>query len=133
MVAVHGKSCDGASVFRRSIKWLVLIVFVMVALLYLKSFIYSVWGAGGQPNPYPPGWSLTSTGHLCFSLAALSFGLGIFKGIQTFPRATNGAALLIVLGALLAIGPHIGRFMLIDNCLDRGGSWNRGTLLCSDE
>jgi hypothetical protein len=122
-----------SSVFRRLIKWLVLIVFIIVALLYLNSSIYSAWVSGGPPNPYPLGWFRRAIGHLCFALAAFSFGLGVFKGIQTFPRATAGSAAFIVLGALLALGPYIGRFELIDSCLDRGGSWNREILQCSDE
>ena len=133
LVVWHMNDTAQSSVFRRLIKWLVLIVFIIVALLYLKSSIYSAWVSGGPPNPYPPGWSRRAIGHLCFAMAALSFGLGVFKGIQTFPRATNGAAIFIVLGALLALGPYIGRFASIDSCLDRGGSWNRETLQCSDE
>ena len=121
------------SVFRRLIKWLVLIAFIIVALLYLNSFIYSAWVSGGPPNPYTLGWSRRATGHLCFALASLSFGLGLFKGVQTFPRATAGTAAFIVLAALLALSPYIGRFVLIDTCLDRGGSWSRGSLQCSDE
>jgi hypothetical protein len=121
------------SIFRQLIKWLVLIAFIIVALLYLGSDIYSAWVSGGPPNPYPLGWFRRATGHLCFAFAALSFGLGLFKGIQTFPRATAGSAAFIVLAALLALSPYIGRFELIDNCLDRGGSWNRETLQCSDE
>jgi len=122
-----------SSVFRRLIKWLVLIAFIVVALLYLNSSIYNAWVSGGPPNPYPPGWSRRAIGHLCFAAASLSFGLGLFKGIQTFPRATNGTAVFIVLGALLALSPYIGRFVSIDNCMDRGESWNRETLQCSDE
>lgn len=122
-----------SSVIRRLIKWLVLIAFILVALLYLNSFIYSVWVSGGLPDPYPPGWSRRALGELCFALAALAFGLGLFKGIQTFPAATKGSAALIVLGALLALGPYIERFALIDSCLDRGGSWNTEALQCSDE
>ena len=122
-----------SSVFRRLAKWLALIAFIIVALLYLNSAIYSAWVSGGPPNPYPLGWSRRAAGQLCFALAALSFGVGLFNGIQTFPRATKGSAAFIVLGALLALGPYIGRFVLIDSCLDRGGSWNRETLQCSDE
>ena len=122
-----------SSLFRRLIKWLVLIAFIIVALFYLKSSIYSAWVSGGPPNPYPLGWSRRAIGHLCFALASLSFGLGLFKGIQTFPRATNRTAAFIVLGALLALSPYIGRFVLIDNCFDRGGKWNRETIQCSDE
>ena len=115
------------------IKWLVLIAFIVVALLYLNGAIYSAWVSGGPPNPYPTGWSRRATGQLCFALAAVSFGLGLFKGIHTFPGATKKSAALIVLGALLALAPYIGRFALIDGCLDRGGSWNREALQCSDE
>ena len=129
----HMNGTAQSSVFRRLIMWLVLITLIIVALLYLNSAIYSAWMSAGPPNPYSLGWSRRAIGHLCFALAALSFGLGVFKGIQTFPRATQGAAIFIVLGALLALGPYIGRFVLFDSCLDRGGSWNRGTLQCSDE
>ena len=129
----HMNDTAQSSVFRRLIKWLVLIVFIIVALLYLNSSIYSAWVSGGPPNPYPLGWSRRAIGHLCFALAALSFGLGLFNGIQTFPRATKGSAAFIVLGALLALSPYTGRFVLIDSCQDRGGSWNRETLQCSDE
>jgi hypothetical protein len=122
-----------SSVFRRLMKWLVLAAFVIVALLYLHSAFYSAWVSGEAPSQYPPGWSRRAMGHFCFALAALSFGLGLFKGIQTFPGATKGSAAFIVLAALLALSPYIGRFVLIDGCLDRGGSWNPGTLQCSDE
>ena len=133
LIARHMNDTAQSSVFRRLLQWLVLVVFIIVALLYLQSSIYSAWVSGGPPILYPPGWSRRSIGDLCFAMAALSFGLGVFKGIQTFPRATNRAAVFIVLGALLALGPYIGRFATIDSCLDRGGSWNREILQCSDD
>lgn len=129
----HMNDAAQSSVFRQLIRWLVLIAFIIVALLYLSSSIYSAWVSGGPSNPYPLGWSRRSIGHLCFALASLFFGLGLFKGIHTFPRSTSGSAAFIVLGALLAISPYIGRFVLIDNCFDRGEKWNRVTTQCSDE
>ena len=129
----HMNNAAQSSVFRRLLRWLVLIAFIIVALLYLNSSIYSAWVSGGPPNPDPLGWSRRATGHLCFALATLFFGVGLFKGINTFPRATKGAAAFIVLGSLLALSPYIGRFALIDKCLDRGGSWNRETIQCTDE
>ena len=121
------------SASRQFVRWLVLGAFIVLALLYLNSSIYSAWVSGGPPNPYPLGWSRRALGHLGFSLAALCFGIGLFKGIRVFPRATNGSAAFIVLGAVLAISPYIGRFVLMDKCLDRGESWNRETIQCSDE
>ena len=121
------------SVFRQFIRWLVFIIFIMVALLYLYSSLYSVWVSGGASSPYTPGWSRRATGDLCFAAAALLFGIGLFKGIRTFPAATKASAAFILLGAILSISPYIGRFVLIDKCLDRGGSWNHRTIQCSDE
>lgn len=122
-----------SSVLRRLVKWLVLLAFILLALFYLYNVIHSAWVSAGSAGPYSQGWTRWAAGQFCFAFASLSFGLGLFKGIQTFPGATSRSAALIVLGALLALGPYIGRFVLIDDCLDRGGSWNRGTLQCSDE
>jgi hypothetical protein len=121
------------SVSRQIVRWLVLGAFIVLALLYLNSSIYSAWISGGPPNPYPLGWSRRALGYLGFSLAALCFGTGLFKGIRTFPRATKGSAVFIMLSAILAMSPYAGRFMLEHKCLERGGSWNRETIQCSDE
>lgn len=121
------------SVSRQIVRWLVLGAFILLALLYLNSSIYSAWVSVGPPNPYPLGWLRRALGYLGFSLAALCFGIGMFKGIGTFPKATRGSAAFIMLGAILAMSPYAGRFVLEDKCLDRGGSWNRETIQCSDE
>jgi hypothetical protein len=121
------------SVSRQFIRWLALGVFIVLALLYLNSSIYSAWVSGGPPNPYPLGWARRALGDLGFSLAALCFGIGLFKGIRTFPRSTRVSATFIVLAAILAMSTYIGRFELMDKCLDRGGSWNRETIQCSDQ
>ena len=129
----HMNDAVKISVSRQFVRWLVLGAFIVLALLYLNSSIYSAWVSGGPPNPYPLSWTRRALGHLGFSLAALCFGIGLFKGARTFPRATKGSAAFIVLGAILAISPYIGRFVLMDKCLDRGEIWNRGTIQCSDE
>jgi hypothetical protein len=121
------------SVSRQLIRWVVLGVFIILSLLFLNSSIYSAWVSGGPPNPYPLGWARRALGHLGYSLAALCFGIGLFRGIRTFPRSTKGSAAFIVLGGVLAISPYIGHFILIDKCLDRGGSWDGETFQCSDE
>jgi len=129
----HMNVAARSSVLRRLIKWAVLLAFIIVALLYLNSSIHYAWMSGGSSNPSSLGWARRAIGHLCFGLAALAFGTGLFKGIQTFPAATKGSAAFIVLGALLALGSYTGHFVLIHNCLDRGAMWNRETLQCSDE
>lgn len=121
------------SIYRQFIRWLVLAAFTILALHYLMSAVYSIWVAVGSPDPHPAGWSRRAIGQLCFALAALFFGIGLFKGVRTFPGATRRSAAFIVLGALLAISPYIWHFVLIDKCLDRGGSWNSESIQCSDE
>jgi len=121
------------SVSRQLARWLVLGVFIMLSLFCLKSSIYTAWISGGPPNLYPLGLSRQALGQFGFALAALCFGVGLFKGIRTFPRSTNGSAAFIVLGAIFAMSPYIGHFVLMDKCLDRGESWNRKIVQCSDE
>lgn len=121
------------SATRQLIRWLVLGAFLVVALFYLKDSIYIAWPSGGVPTPPASGWPRPAIEQFCFAAAALCFGIGLFKGIRTFPAATGGSAAFIVLGALLAISPAIGRFVSKTHCHDRGGSWNRQTLQCSDE
>jgi hypothetical protein len=121
------------SIFRQFLRWLALLIFMILALLYLNTSIYSIWVSGGPSNPYAVGLIRHAIGNLCFAVAALFFGIGLFKGIRTFPAATKGSAAFILLGAIVAISPYVGRFVLIDKCLDRGGSWNHGTNQCSDE
>jgi len=121
------------SVLRRLVQWLVLLACLGVALLYLHSALHALGVSGGPSSPASPGGYLPVAEPLCLALAAISFGVGLFRGIRTFPVATGRSAAFIVLGALLALGPYIGRFVLIDACLDRGAGWNRATQQCSDE
>ncbi len=79
------------------------------------------------------GWSRRALGHLCFALAALFVGVGLFVGIRTFPKLGKGAIALTVIGILLSVSPYIGRFILNDGCLDRGEKWNHEAIQCSDE
>jgi hypothetical protein len=127
------KNTASSSAFRCLLKWLVLLAFILLAAHCLYSAVYSAWVSAGAAGQYHQGWVRWAAGQVCYALASFSFGLGLFRGIQTFPGATGGSAALIVLGALLALAPYVGGLVLIDGCLDRGGSWNRATLQCSDE
>lgn len=121
------------SAVRQGARWCALFVFVCIALLYLKSAVYSAWMSGGPPNPYPIGWSRRALGHLCFSAAALFIGIGLFRFILTFPKVGRGALALLAIGLILTAAPYIGRFVLADRCLDQGGSWSNQTIQCSNE
>jgi len=118
---------------RRLGRWLALAACIAVALLFLYGAIYSAWASGQESNAYALGWTRQAAAYACFALAALCSGIGLFRGIRTFPESTRGAAVFIVLAGVLALTPFIGRYLLIDSCLDRGGSWDREAIQCSDE
>lgn len=118
---------------KQMVRGLVLVAFVVLSLLYLNSALYSAWVSGGPPNPYPIGWSRRALGHFCFSLAALLIGIALFKGIKSLPKFNRSVIAIAVMGTLLAAIPYIGRFVLIDACLDRGEKWNHEAIQCSDE
>ncbi|MEZ5540565.1 MAG: hypothetical protein R3F42_00825 [Pseudomonadota bacterium] len=121
------------SVLRRLLRWGALLAFIIVALLFLNSAIHHAWAAVSPSNPYSLGLARRAIEHLCFGLAALSFGIGLFKGILTFPEATRESAAFIVLGAMLVLGSYTLQFVLVHQCHERAGGWNRATLQCSDE
>lgn len=118
---------------KQVIRWLVLSVFFVLSMLYLNSAFFSAWVSDGPPNPYPIGWSRRALGHLCFALAALLIGIGLFKGIKTLPKIGKCSVAFVFIGSLLAVSPYIGRYVLIDSCLDRGEKWNHEAIQCSDE
>lgn len=121
------------SLTRQVVRWSVLLMFIVLAILYLNSAVYSAWVSGGPPNPYPIGWSRRALGHICFALAALFFGVALFIGIRKLPKFGKSSIALTVIGILLVASPYVGRFILIDGCLDRGEKWNNETIQCSDE
>jgi hypothetical protein len=111
-------------------KWIVLLAFIALALLYLNSAIYSAWVSGGPPNPYPVGWSRRALGHLSFSLAATFLGASLFRGIGHFPFISRATLVLLTIGLGFVAAPYVGRFVLADSCLDQGGRWSNETFQC---
>lgn len=118
---------------RSALRWLVLLGFICLALLYLNGAFFSAWVSGGPPNPYPIGWGRRALGQLCFSGAALCLGIGLFGLIRTAPKVGRFSLASLSLGLFLIAAPYIGRFIIADRCLDQGGSWSAQTLQCSNE
>lgn len=118
---------------RRLLSWLALLSLGAVAALLLNGALFSAWMSGGPPNPYPQGWALRSLAFLVWSLAAATGAAALFYAIR---RASNlGRTLLIVCAicAALAAAPFLAREVLIDKCLDGGGRWNAGGLVCEPQ
>ena len=123
----------GLHTIKKIIAGLLLLTSLTIAALYLNSAIYSAWISGGPPNPYPLGWLRRAIAHVCFSFASLFIGSSLFLGIRRFSKIGIGTIIIAFIGIILATGPYIGRFALIDGCLDRGGTWIHEGNQCSDE
>ncbi len=117
-------------VLRSALSWLVLLVAIAFALLWLNGAAFSAWMSGGPPNPYPHGWAVRSQAQLAYACASLVGGAGAFRIIRAFPVFGRLSVGLLVLSVVLGVTPSIIRFMDIDRCLDRGGRWNYEGLQC---
>jgi hypothetical protein len=119
---------------RRSVQvtasWVLMVGFVVLGLMYLNGAFFSAWVAGGPPNPHPLGWERRALGQLAFSLASFTLAVGSFMLVQALPVWKRSWVILVLAGIVLAVSPYVGRLVLQDKCLDRGGQWSNLTLEC---
>jgi hypothetical protein len=108
-----------------------LLGFVALGLLYLNGALFSLWVAGGPPNPHPLGWERRALGQLSFSVASFMLAFGSFKLVVESPALRGKTIAIVLVGLALAAAPYIGRFVLQDQCLDQGGQWSNFTLECA--
>ncbi len=111
----------------------VLLCFVLLALRFVMSALFSAWMSGGPPNPYPLGWMRRAWAHMSFAGAVVFLGWGAFLTIRRFPSPGRLACALLLVGLLLVAAPYGGRFILIDWCLDEGGRWNAEAIQCDKD
>jgi hypothetical protein len=116
---------------QRVASWVVSLGFIVLGLAYLNGAMFSAWMAGGPPNPYPLGWERRAMGQLCFSAASFVLAIGSYKLVASLPIWRRLPFALVIIGIALAIAPYLGRFLLQDMCLDRGGQWSNETLECT--
>jgi len=116
---------------QRIISWVVSIGFIALGLLYLNAALFSAWMSAGPPNPHPAGWGRLALGQLGTSLPSFILAVGSYKLVASLPAWRRLPLALVLTGLFLSLAPYIGRFVLQDQCLDRGGSWRNITLACS--
>jgi hypothetical protein len=116
---------------QRFASWVVSVGFVAFGLLYLNGALFSAWMSGGPPSPYPLGWERRTLGQLSFSVASFILAFGSFKLVASLPAWRRLPLAFVVVGFVLLLAPYIGRFVLQDRCLDRGGQWSNFTLECT--
>jgi len=113
------------------VSWVVAIGFVALGLLYLNAALFSAWMSGGPPNPYPLAWKHLALGQFSTALASFILAAGSYKLVAALPAWRRLPLAFVLAGLLLSLAPYLARFLLQDQCLDRGGSWSNITLECS--
>lgn len=118
------------SITQRVAAWVVCIGFALLSLAYLNGAFFSAWVASGPPNDNPLGWERRALGQLGFCLACMLLSVGSFGLVSKLPRWPTWAVVVIAVGLFTGVSPYVGRFLLQDACLDRGGSWSHDQLVC---
>jgi hypothetical protein len=116
---------------QRVASWVVSLGLIALGLLYLNGAFFSAWMSGGPPSPYPIGWERRALGQLSFSLASFILAVGSYKLVVSLPAWRRLPIALIFAGLAMLLAPYVGRFVLQDQCLDRGGQWSNLTLECT--
>jgi len=119
-------------VLKNIARWMLLLSFISVGLLYLNSTFYSLWVAGGPPTQVPSVWLHRASVHLGFSVALFATGIFFFKSFKKGLVFTGTKAWSIwLLIILICLGwPALNKSIKIDSCLDLGGKWSQKNHEC---
>ncbi len=111
--------------FREISRWVLLLGFAAMGLLYLNSTMASLWAAGGPPTAVPNAWLHRALVHFGFSVSLLATGVCIFRTLKSgyiFKGSKTWKVWLLTV--VVALGwPPFNKFLEIDSCLDLGGRW----------
>lgn len=118
------------SVIRAGAAWLLLLVALGFALLFLNGAAFSAWMSGGSPNPFPQGWAMRSQAQLAYAGAVAFAGFAVFRVIREIPALSRITIALAVVSAVLGVWPSVHQFVQVDRCLDSGGRWNYEGMQC---
>lgn len=120
---------------RNILRWLILLIFICTGLLYLNSAAFKAWVSGGPPTDYPKLWLHGSLVHFGYSLSLFTTGIMFFISLKAgFVWSKSKFKYVWLMLLLLCLGyPKIKKWILIDKCLDSGGSWNSEYFECKEE
>jgi len=114
------------------IRWLLVILFVGLGLLYLNSSASSAWVSGGPPGAYSHAWTQRALVHFGYAVSCMVSAVMIFvalgKNFSLGASRFKYVWVIIVLVSLLS--PHLRAFLLVDKCLDSGGVWDNSRFEC---
>ena len=105
------------------------IILVCAGLLVLNHAMFSFWVSGGPPNDYPQIWYQRGIVMGWRALLLIALGVLIQFSFSTLKKSWFVRGLLVVL-ILGNAYPYLREFILIDRCLDSGGSWSKEYFEC---
>ena len=117
--------------FRAVFRWVSLLGFIGLGLLYLNGAVFRAWVAGGPPNDNPSGWLFSAGNYLFWSISAILAGVSFFMLLNSARPVSKFAVALLVLALGLAAFPLLREFVAADQCLDNGGQWSETELRCN--
>lgn len=119
------------SMTERTLRVLIGFGFLGWGLFVLNHSFYSFWLASGPPNDYPEVWY--QQGIISGSYAVALFTCGVC--CQFYLSKLKSSYIFWFVLFLVAIGlayPYSKEWLLIDACLDGGGSWSQKYFRCEN-
>lgn len=117
------------------VRWGVVVVLAVLAVLYLNSAAYSVWAGSGPPTGHPHVWLYRAARHFGYAVAA--FGVAAIVAFFLGRPATRAKVILRIglIGLVVAglAGPWAIHTVNVEACLHSGGHWDAAREQCHNE
>jgi len=117
------------------IRWTLLILFAAASLLYLNSAMASAWVSGGPPTEYAKAWGQRGIIHFGYFVGLFFTGIlafVVFGKNYSFKKSKFKYVWLAII-ILSLLYPKYREFILVDKCLDSGGSWDKAHFECKNQ
>jgi hypothetical protein len=113
-------------------RYLVFAGFMLLGLWFLNHAAYSSWASWGPPTKYPKAWEHRALVSLCISIVFFSSAIMALIGLRkAFDWKKTKLKYVWVILVIFGLSyPHVREWLLIDKCLDNGGSWDAIHFTC---
>jgi hypothetical protein len=114
------------------VRWILLTALLVAGLIELNYAAYSSWASWGPPTKYPRAWAQSALLHLGYSISLLATAaMALAAPRLGYSWRSSKMKYFWVTVLLLGLGyPRIKEFILVDKCLDSGGSWDKQYFEC---
>ena len=115
----------------RALRIATTVLFVLAGLWMLNHAVFSFWVSGGPPNDYPEIWY--QQGIIFWWRAVVLITCGVLCQFTFTKLKKSWLAKLAIAMVLVGLAySHAREFILVDDCLDSGGSWSKEYFRCQN-